>query len=163
MDKNTHEIIQGKKIVNYQLINTYNNSATFKYYYNASSFVARNGSLYFKISPSGNNRNNKNKVLKFNIDSDEITILETDYNYKEDKCSTMSKTANNTIITNGYLIDLNDNLIPSEKFYNGVYNPRNGSGSVYGYYNVIKFVHDFIFLGYYNSSDPYESIYPNIC
>lgn len=164
MDKNTHEIIQGKKIVNYDLQNIYNgNTNGGKYYRYVSSFIARNGSLYFKISCSNNNRNNKNKVLKFNIDSDEVTILETNYKYRKDEYNTMSKTTNNTIITNGYLIDLNDNLIPSEKFYSGVQNTRTGNNSYDNYYNVIEFVHDFISLKYFRDSNSYELIYPNIC
>ena len=163
MDKNTHEIIQGKKIVNYNLSDIYNSNSNGKSYKYIPSFVARNGSLYFKISYSSYNGDNKNKVLKFNIDSDEITILETNYKYKSDYYNTMSKTANNTIITNGYLIDLNDNLIPSEKFYGGVQSVRNNYDDDDYYYNAIKFVHDFISLKYYRNSGHYEHIYPNIC
>lgn len=164
INKETYEITQGiKKIENYALVYLYNRYSTGNYP-NGCNYVVRNGIFYFHINTSTYNYDNKYKILKWDTNSDEISIIDKQckYNYTDDN-SLMYKSPNNTIHTNGCLIGLDDSYCSSEEYLYGLDYSRFNTYSASRHYCDMKFVEDFISYQYFNSSDYYEHILPNIC
>lgn len=169
VDRETHEVTQGIKTIGHYIESIYNQyTNNIVSYQNYAGGLVRNGCAYFHIKNYTGETHPYN-ILKIDFNNNSESVIETGYKYygsnnNNKNGAVMYKLPNGTIAVNGYLIDLDDNVIPAENFHGGTINDR-GKSTTYSdqYATSFKFLGDYaaIYNCYHNKLE--EKIFPNIC